>query len=190
LDGARDRGSAHRGETARQLRTLPRGECAHRRGDSRQRRHLPSSGPPWTAMPSLDLACARLGKWGRGKKARKGRQAVAARRAALLLAVAGWHAGTGAPPPPPCMREMWGGGQNRMELGFPGAAGGRGFVHARRAVSRRIIICGDGRLLASSESWAGFWPRRTQCVGRFGGPAIGCWTTGPGGRKGGGHGPH
>jgi hypothetical protein len=83
-----------------------------------------------------------------------------------------------------------GGGQNRMELGFPGAAGGRGFVHARRAVSRRIIICGDGRLLASSESWAGFWPRRTQCVGRFGGPAIGCWTTGPGGRKGGGHGPH
>jgi hypothetical protein len=40
LAGVRDRGSARRGETPRRRRTLPRGECARRQGDSWRRRHL------------------------------------------------------------------------------------------------------------------------------------------------------
>jgi hypothetical protein len=47
-----------------------------------------------------------------------------------------------------------------MDLGFPaGAVDHRRFVHARRAVSRRMIICGDGRLLASLTGQARFGPR-------------------------------
>jgi hypothetical protein len=52
----------------------------------------------------------------------------------------------------------------------------------------RSLIRGDGRPATRELLWVGFWPRRTQCAGWFGGPAIGCWTTGPGGRKGGGMG--
>jgi hypothetical protein len=50
------------------------------------------------------------------------------------------------------------------------------------------LIYGDGRPATHELLWAGFWPRRTQCAGRFGGPTIGCWTTGPDGRKAGGMG--
>jgi hypothetical protein len=47
-----------------------------------------------------------------------------------------------------------------MDLGFPGAAvDRRRFVHARRVVSHRIIICADGRLLASRTGQARFVPR-------------------------------
>jgi hypothetical protein len=70
LAGVRDRGSARRGETARRRRTLPCGECAHRRGDSRRRRH-----PLWPHDCSLDLAVTGLEGGGERTKI-KGKKGV------------------------------------------------------------------------------------------------------------------
>jgi hypothetical protein len=75
------------------------------------------------------------------------------------------------------------GEQNGMELGFSKGCGRpRVFVRPIRADDRRMAIQADQRPAAAGRSQACFWPRREPITGRIGGPPVGCWASGPGGR--------
>jgi hypothetical protein len=107
LAGVRDRGSARRGETPRRRRTLPRGECARRRGDSRWRRHLLLHAMDTTPLWSSPFWGYRKGHPWRGRKrAVEGTLAVLS-RAALALAVAAPAAMDGHHPLSGSMAALW-----------------------------------------------------------------------------------
>jgi hypothetical protein len=167
----------------------------HRLWASRQRTltlewtHAPARGPP--AAPattlhhrSLSGSCrckSRVRGWrgeSREKKVEKGRQAMAARRTALLLAVAdGRRDGRSARR---CLCAVRDAGEKVKGLGLQGHAGS--FVPPKWKESHRsdrtaTVACRRRRSDGLHSA------RRAESASRFGGLAVGCWALGPGGRE-------
>lgn len=75
------------------------------------------------------------------------------------------------------------GERGRNDLGFQPDAGRGGFDRARCAAGRPIELRADRRPGAAGGAMDEKRPKRGSALGRFGGPAIGCWAASPGAGK-------
>jgi hypothetical protein len=129
---------------------------------------------------TLDLVVVSLEQKGERNKKRRERALTALGPAALVFPVAGVSVRQGATSAAAawCVREMW-----REKKGMARVTGEGcrcwAFCSCESEAVRPIQITADQRLQAASVNMGQFRPRRARRAGRVGGPAVGCWSTGP-----------